>query len=37
MGRKKEETAELAPLEQHEKNLECDGTNYRVILEDSTK
>lgn len=26
--------AEVAPLEQHEKNLECDGVPYKVVKED---
>ena len=25
---------EVAPLEQHEKNLECDGVHYKVVKED---
>ena len=37
MGRKRELTPEVAPLEQHEKNLECGGINYRVVLEDGAK
>lgn len=37
MGLKRETTPELAPLEQHEKNLECEGINYRVVLEDGAK
>ena len=34
MGRKQEtHSGEVAPLEQNEKNLECDGTHYKVVLE----
>lgn len=33
MGRKQEEYTGEAPLEQNEKNLECDGVHYKVVLE----